>query len=226
MRSTIRPLAAEFFATAAFVFIGCGAVVVEAAKGGPLGLIGIALAHGIGIGVLITATMNISGGHLNPAVTFALTVTGHIKPKTAGMYVAAQLLGAALGALVVKLVMPAMAAQALSYGVPRLSSEMTLTSAIWIEAILTFFLVSAVYGTAVSPQAPKVGGFGIGLMIMVDILIGGPLTGAAMNPARAFGPALIGNDWHGHAAYWVGPLLGGLAAAVLWGRVLLPRQSD
>jgi glycerol uptake facilitator-like aquaporin len=103
---------------------------------------------------------------------------------------------------------------------------MTLTSAIWIEAILTFFLVSAVYGTAVSPQAPKVGGFGIGLIIMVDILIGGPLTGAAMNPARAFGPALIGNDWHGHAAYWVGPLLGGLAAAVLWGRVLLPRQSD
>ena len=226
MRSTIRPLAAEFFATAAFVFVGAGAVVIEAAKGGPLGLIGIALAHGIGIGVLITATMNISGGHLNPAVTFALWLTGHIKAQQAGFYVLAQLLGAALGALAIRLLYPAMAGQALGYGVPRLSADMTLTSAIWIEAILTFFLVSAVYGTAVSKQAPKVGGFGIGLMIMVDILIGGPLTGAAMNPARAFGPALVANDWHCHASYWIGPLLGALAAGVLWGRVLLPREGE
>jgi len=226
MRSTLRPLAAEFFATAAFVFIGAGSVVIEAAKGGPLGLIGIALAHGVGIGVLITMTMNISGGHLNPAVTFAMWLTGRIKGQQAGLYVATQLLAAAVGALLIRMLFPPMAGQAVGYGVPRLSPEMTLTSAIWVEALLTFFLVSSVFGTAVSSQAPKVGGFGIGLMIMVDILIGGPLTGAAMNPARAFGPALVANDWHGHAAFWIGPLLGALGAAVLWGKVLLPRDGD
>ena len=226
MRRTLRPLVAEFLGTFAFVFIGAGAVVVDAARGGVLGLVGIALAHGVGIGVLITATMKISGAHLNPAVTFALWLTGHIAPKQAGLYVITQLVAAAAGALAVKTLLPAMAGQALSYGVPRLASDLSLTGAIWIEALLTFILVSAVFGTAVSPDAPKVGGFGIGLAIFADTLVGGPLTGAAMNPARAFGPALVANDWHGHAAYWIGPLVGALAAAVLWGQVLLPRDGD
>ena len=226
MRRTLRPFAAEFLGTFAFVFIGAGAVVVDAARGGVLGLTGIAMAHGVGIGVLITATMKISGAHLNPAVTFAMWLTGRIAPKQAGLYVITQLLAAAAGALAVKALLPAMAGQALSYGVPRLASDLTFTGAIWIEALLTFVLVSAVFGTAVSPDAPKVGGFGIGLAIFVDILVGGPLTGAAMNPARAFGPALVANDWHGHAVYWIGPLVGALAAAVLWGQVLLPREGD
>jgi aquaporin Z len=226
MRRTLRPLAAEFLGTFLFVFIGAGAVVIDAAKGGALGLIGVAMAHGVGMGVLITATMNISGGHLNPAVTFALWLTGRIAPKQAGLYVIAQLLAGAAAALAIKALFPAMAGQALSYGVPRLASDLTLTSAIWIEALLTLVLVSAVFGSAVSPDAPKVGGFAIGLAIFVDILIGGPLTGAAMNPARAFGPAVVANDWHGHAVYWIGPLLGALAAAVLWGQVLLPREGD
>lgn len=101
---------------------------------------------------------------------------------------------------------------------------MTLIQGIWIEAVLTFFLVSAVFGTAVSPEAPKIGGFAIGLAIMVDALVGGNLTGAMMNPARALAPAIVAHEMHGQAVYWIGPLLGAGAAAALWRWVLLPRS--
>jgi glycerol uptake facilitator-like aquaporin len=90
---------------------------------------------------------------------------------------------------------------------------------------MAFFLVSAVFGTCVNPAAPKVGGFGIGLALYFDILVGGPLTGAAVNPARAFGPALVSGQWVGHAVYWVGPIVGGVLAALFWEYVLLPRRE-
>ena len=91
--------------------------------------------------------------------------------------------------------------------------------------MLTFFLVSAVFGTCVNADAPKVGGFGVGLVLVFDILVGGPLTGAAMNPARAFGPALVAGQWVAHVVYWVGPILGGIVAALLWEHVLLPQAG-
>jgi glycerol uptake facilitator-like aquaporin len=101
-------------------------------------------------------------------------------------------------------------------GAPQLGPSVTLVQGIWIEALLTFFLVSAVFGTAVSPDAPKIGGFGIGLAIFVAALVGGNLTGAMMNPARALGPALVAHDLHAQAVYWIGPLIGAAAAALLW----------
>ena len=104
-------------------------------------------------------------------------------------------------------------------------STVTAAQAILIEGVLTFFLVSAVFGTVVSPDAPRVGGFGIGLVLLFDILVGGPLTGAAMNPARAFGPSVASGIWTGHLIYWVGPLLGGIAAGLLWDRILLPKHK-
>ena len=104
----------------------------------------------------------------------------------------------------------------MSYGTPQLGPSVTLGTGIAIEALLTFFLVSAVFGTCVNPEAPKVGGFGIGLVLVFDILVGGPLTGAAMNPARAFGPALVANQWVAQGVYWVGPIVGGLVAALVW----------
>jgi aquaporin Z len=218
----IRALVGEFLGTFALVFIGAGAVVVDASKGGALGLAGIALAHAAVLSVMVTATMNISGGHLNPAVTFAIWMSNRIKLTHGASYIAVQLAAGALAALAVKTLAPAMAGETTSYGVPRIAGDVTLTKAILIEGVLTLFLVSAVFGTAVSPEAPKIGGFGIGTVLLFDILMGGPLTGAAMNPARAFGPALVGNDWHGHAAYWIGPLLGAAVAAVLWSKILLP----
>jgi aquaporin Z len=106
-------------------------------------------------------------------------------------------------------------------GTPALANAMSLTGGILLEAVLTFFLVSAVFGTAVSSEAPKVGGFGIGLVLLFDILVGGTLTGAAMNPARAFGPALVSGTWYAQPVWWIGPIVGGIVAAQLWERVLL-----
>lgn len=223
MRATVRPLTAEFLGTFALVFIGAGAVIMETHTGGRVGLVGIALAHALVLSVMVTATMPISGGHINPAVTFGIWAAGRIGLRTASLYVLAQLAGGIVAAFALKALFPAIAAETTSYGAPRIAAGISFTEAIVIEAILTLFLVSAVFGTAVSEEAPKVGGFGIGLVLLFDIIAGGPLTGAAMNPARAFGPALIAGDWHGHMAYWIGPALGGAAAALIWAKILLPR---
>ena len=220
---TIRPLVAEFVGTALFVFVGVGSVVANAA-GTSLGVLGIALAHGVGLAIVVTMTMPISGGHINPAISVALWLAKKIDGRTLGLYVVAQLVGAVVGALLVKGFFPAAAARVTSLGTPQLSGTLGLFEGIALEALFTFFLASAVFGTAVSPQAPKIGGFGIGLSVFVCALAGGALTGAAMNPARAFGPALVAWDWHGQAIYWIGPVLGAAVAAALWKFVLLPRD--
>lgn len=215
---------AELIGTALFVFFGAGSVVANAA-GIPLGPVGVALAHGVGIAVLITMTMAISGGHLNPAVSLALWLAQKIDGRRLAFYVAAQLIGAVIGALLVKAFFAAGAARVTSLGTPQISGALSLFEAIAVEAVLTFFLVSAVFGTCVHPAAPRVGGFGIGLAIFTCALVCGSLTGAAMNPARAFGPALVSLDWHGQIAYWIGPGVGAAAAAALWRYVLLPKDA-
>ena len=225
MATLPRRLAAEALGTFGLVFIGGAVVVVNAFPNGDSGILGIAVAHAFVLAIMITATMNISGGHLNPAVTFGLLVARKIDLRTALPYIAAQLVGAVLGALLIKYAIPSNVGRILSYGTPVIASSVTLAQAITIEAVLTFFLVSAVFGTAVSPEAPKVGGFGIGLVLLFAILVGGPLSGAALNPARAFGPALVSGNWLGQAVWWVGPLLGGLAAGILWKLVLLPPEE-
>ncbi len=226
MGAKLRPLTAEFIGTFGLVFIGAGSIVVNEARSGALGLLGVALAHAVVLSVMVTALMRISGAHFNPAVTFGLWLANKIDAKDAGFYVLTQLVAAVVAALLVKTLLPSVAGEITGYGVPRIASDVDLIQAILIEAILTFFLVSAVFGTAVSPEAPSgIGGFGIGLVLLFDILVGGPLTGAAMNPARAFGPAAIANDWVGQGAYWIGPLLGGAVAALVWGKVLLPKDG-
>ncbi len=225
MATLTRRLAAEALGTFGLVFIGSAVVVVNAFPNGDSGILGIAVAHAFVLAIMITATMNISGGHLNPAVTLGLLVARKIDLRTALPYIAAQLAGAVLGALLVKYAIPSNVGRILSYGTPVIASSVTMAQAITLEAVLTFFLVSAVFGTAVSPEAPKVGGFGIGLVLLFAILVGGPLSGAALNPARAFGPALVSGNWLGQAVWWVGPLLGGLAAGVLWKLVLLPPEN-
>ena len=225
MGAKLRPLTAEFIGTFGLVFIGAGSIVVNEASGA-LGLLGVALAHAMVLSVMVTALMRISGAHFNPAVTFGLWLANKIEAKDAGLYVLTQLVAAVVAALLVKTLLPSVAGEITGYGVPRIASNVSLIQAIVLEAILTFFLVSAVFGTAVSPEAPSgIGGFGIGLVLLFDILVGGPLTGAAMNPARAFGPAAIANDWIGQGAFWIGPLLGGAAAALVWGKVLLPKDE-
>ena len=214
---SLRAPAAEFVGTALFVLVGAGSAVTNVA-----GALGAALANGIGLALVITIMMPISGGHINPAVSFALWLGKQIDSLTLGKYVLAQLLGAIVGALFIKALFPASAARMTSLGTPQVAGSMTFGSATALEALFTFFLVSAVYGTVVSSQAQRVAGFAIGLVVLVCVLGGGVLTGAALNPARAFGPALVSWDWHAQAVYWLGPLLGAAAAAGLWRYLLLP----
>jgi MIP family channel proteins len=221
--STLRPAIAELTGTFLFVLAGTASAVANAASNQGLGQIGVALAHGLALSILVSATMNISGGHLNPAVTAGMLLVKRIDAKTAGLYVAAQLLGAVLASLVVKGLLPWGAANAVSGGTPQLSAHVSLFEGMLLEALFTFVLVSAIFGTAVAIDAPKIGGFGIGLAVLVSALAIGSFTGAALNPARAFGPALVFGEWHAQAAYWLGPLIGAGLASLLWDRVLLKK---
>lgn len=224
MPSLLRRSVAEGLGTFALVFIGAGSVLSDYFSGARYGVLGVSIAHGLVLGVMVSATMAISGGHLNPAVTVALLIARRTNGVSAAAYIAAQLVAAVLAALLLKALYPIGVTTAVSLGAPTIASSITLGQAVGIEAVLTFFLVSAVFGTCVNPEAPKVAGFGIGLVLVFDILVGGPLTGAAMNPARAFGPALVSGQWVGHIVYWIGPLVGAVLAALLWQYVLLPRM--
>src|ERR687898_873032 len=224
MPSLARRLTAEALGTFGLVFVGAAVVVVNGGfPNSGIGLLGIALAHAVVLSVMVTATMTISGGHLNPAVTLGLLVRRRIDPPSAAAYIVTQLVAAAVAAFLVQLLLPPSAVRNALLGVPVIASSVSLGQAIGIEAILTFFLMSAVYGTAISVEAPRVAGFGIGLVLLFDILVGGPLTGGMMNPARAFGPAAVSGEWLGHLVYWVGPIAGGVLAALLWEHVLLPK---
>jgi MIP family channel proteins len=225
MSSLPRRSVAEALGTFALVFIGTAVVASKYYPDANYGVLGIAIAHAIVLSVMITATMSISGGHLNPAVTIGLLVARRVDARSAGAYIIAQLIGAVLASLLLRTIYPAGILKPIALGTPSIANNIVLSQAITVEAVLTFFLVSAVFGTCVNPDAPKVGGFAVGLVLLFDILVGGPLTGAAMNPARAFGPALVSGQWVGHAVYWVGPILGGVVAALLWEHVLLPKRA-
>ncbi len=225
MAGLLRRLTAEALGTFALVYVGCGAVVVDRFPAGGYGIIGIALAHALVLSVMVTATMNISGGHLNPAVTVGLLTARKIDLRTALGYIAVQLVAAALAVLLLKASLPSSVGRILEWGAPTIHTSITSQAAIIMEAVMTFLLVSAVFGTAVSPKAPAVGGFGIGLVLLFGIIVAGPITGGALNPARAFGPAVVAGHWVAQGVYWVGPLLGGVAAGILWGYWLLPSEQ-
>ena len=203
---------AELIATFGLVFIGAGAVLAD------VGIVGVALAHGLVLMCMIYAIAHISGGHVNPAVTIGLWITKKISTVRAAGYIISQLLGATIAALLLKVIFTASSS---NLGVPTLSG-VGFGTGILIETILTFFLVFVVFGVAVDKRAPKgLYGLAIGLVLTFDIFMGGALTGAAMNPARAFGPALVSGLWTNHLVYWIGPLIGGIIAAVLYSTLLL-----
>ena len=220
MKDPIRHFVAEMVGTFALVFIGGGAIVLSKMPGSNVGLVEVALAHGLILSVMVTALMRISG-HFNPAVTIAFLTVRRIGPFMAGVYVLAQLLGAMLAAYALKAGTPELLFEAARGGGQAVSLDITTGQAFMLEAIATFFLVFVIFGTAVDPKAPRVGGFAIGLTIAADILAIGPFTGASMNPARSFGPAIATNIWEGHLIYWVGPILGAVVAAQLYEWVLM-----
>jgi MIP family channel proteins len=221
MSSLPRRSIAEALGTFALVFFGAGSAMSKYFPNSDYGLLGIAIAHGLVLSVMITATMGISGGHLNPAVTLGLLAARRVTPTVAVAHIVAQLVGAVAAAALLKGFYPGAVLRAGGLGTPHLANSVSLGQGIVIEMILTFFLVSAVFGTCINSGSHRIGGFGIGLMVLVGVLVGGPLTGAAINPARAFGPALVSGQWVAHIVWWVGPILGGVLAALLWEHVLL-----
>lgn len=255
-------LLAEAVGVFALCFVGGGAIYVDAMLESGPGLLGIALAHGLILAVIVTATMNVSGGHINPAVTIAMLLTGRISILHAGAYVAAQCAGGIVagmllwsvvfadietpdGQFVVDAARPTPAYDVRMLGLTdetdlsasqsafrSFSAGRAAKRAVVIEGVLTFFLVFTVFGTIVDPRAPKVGGLCVGAVVAADILVGGPLTGAAMNPARMVGtglfPAIMSSGsafWGQLWVYWLGPVAGGALAALLYQHLILNKQE-
>lgn len=220
-------LVAEAIGTFLFIFIGAGSVVLGShLNGGDAGgLVGVALAHGLALAVLISALGPISGGHFNPAVTFGVWITGNIDAARAAMYVLVQLLGAAAGALALRVVFNEASWGPVAIGTPAVDPAIGIAGAMIVEAILTVVLLLAVFGTAVDRRAPKIGGLAIGLAVTADVLMGGPLTGAAMNPARWFGPAVASGSFTDWYVWWIGPLVGAAVAALVYRYALEDRAG-
>ena len=225
---------AEFIGPFTLVIAGVGAIISTQNLSDGGNLVAVALAHGLAIGLMVAALGHISGGHFNPAVTIAMLATGEIAITRAVSYIVAQVLGATAGAGVLTLVFPALGPMGrnnpgVNLGLPGLGPEVTVTGALIMEVVMTIFLVLVIFGTVVDPRGPKaIAPLAIGLIITMDILTGGRITGAAMNPARALGPAIVQQDFTNWWIYWVGPIIGGLIAAYayksIWlgGRVGLP----
>jgi aquaporin Z len=213
----LRRAVAEFVGAFALIFIGVGSIVTANSIHDP-SLIGVAIAHGVTIAIMVSAVGHISGGHFNPAVTVGFLITRRIKPALAVLYWLAQFGGAALAALLVRELLPRASSDAVNLGVPALGGGVDAGAGFALEAIFTFFLVWVVFATAVDPRGTfkSIAGLAIGLTITIDILFGGPLTGAAMNPARAFGPQLVGSHWSHAWVWYAGPVLGAVVAAAMY----------
>ena len=222
-----QKLVAEFIGTFALIFFGAGSICADQYLhgAGGSGLLGIALAHGLAIGIMVSALGHVSGGHFNPAVTIGFWVTKRINTLDVIGYWAAQLVGAIAAAYLLKAIVPDDAWRAVALGTPALARDFRVLDGMILEGVMTFFLVLVVFATAVDEKGAwrAISGFGIGLTITMGILTGYPLTNAAMNPARAFGPALASAHWANHGVYWVGPLAGGFVAGLLYDSVFLKK---
>lgn len=218
-------LAAEAVGAFTLIFIGAGSIVTAGISGS--GIVGVALAHGLAIGVMVSAVGHVSGGHFNPAVTVGAWATRRMGSGAAAAYILAQLAGATLGALGLRWLLPGQLWEPVALGTPLVSPGIADWQAIALEAVLTFFLVWVVFATALDPEGPfgKIAGLAIGFTITMDILVGGPFTGAAMNPARSFGPAIVSGELTGMWVYFLGPVIGGTIAALAYDLGIMRRQA-
>jgi MIP family channel proteins len=229
MYNTPQKLVAEFFGTFALVFFGEGAICADQFLhgAGGIGLFGIAAAHGLAIAIMICALGPISGGHFNPAVTIGFWVTRRLNTLEVLSYWIAQIAGAVAAAFFLRAIVPEETWRAVALGTPSLVRDLPRLSGMALEGITTFFLVFIVFATAVDERATfrPLAGFAIGLSIMLGIIVAGPFTGGALNPARAFGPALASAHWLNQGVYWVGPLAGGFVAALLYDSLYLRKPA-
>jgi MIP family channel proteins len=217
-RDVVRRAVAEFIGTFTLIFIGVGSIVAAQEISDP-SLIGVAIAHGVAIAVMVSALGHISGGHFNPAITLGFLATRRIRPSLGLVYWGAQLAGAAAAAGAIRGLIPTSLTEApVNLGVPAIGHGISAGQAFGLEAVMTFFLAWVVFATAVDPRGTfkSIAGLAIGLTITIDILFGGPFTGAAMNPARAFGPQIVGNHWSEGWIWYAGPFVGAALAALAY----------
>lgn len=217
-RLVLQQAVAEFIGPFALVFLGAGSIIMT----GGQDLVAIALAHGLALGVMIAAAGHISGGHYNPAVSIALAIAGKIEPQRAVIYVGAQIIGAIAAALCLVAIFTGDQIDAVKLGTPVVGESFDATAALFAEVILTFFLMFVIFGTAVDQRGPKaIAALAIGLTVTADIVAMGAVTGAAMNPARHLGPALVDGTWGDFWVWWIGPIVGAALAAIIFNWVLL-----
>jgi len=210
---------AEFIGTFAFVFFGAGTIIAT----GNTDQLAIALASGLTIAIMVSSMLHISGAVFNPAIQAALWVTGKMPTVRSAVYIVAQLAGAVAAAALLKYFSPPPAFDSVNGGTPSVMSGYAIGKAVLVEAIATFFLVWAVFATVIDDRGPfgRTAGFTIGLVVTIDILAVGPLTGAAVNPARWFGPALVTGTWTDWWVWVAGPIAGGLTAGIAYRYVFL-----
>ncbi len=215
-----KKLAAEAVGTFIFVLVGAGSAVGAQVLLSPNSaslLMIAAVANGIGLAVAVSATLGVSGGAVNPAVAIGLWVGKKLPSREFVAYILAEMIGAVGAGIALVASFPSAWGTAVNWGSPTLSGLLSASQGIAIEALLTFVLVIAVYGTAVDPRAPHIGGLGIGLAVVADVLVAGNLTGAAMNPARAYGPMIAAGFYPGYwYIYLIGPMLGGAVAGLVY----------
>jgi aquaporin TIP len=212
----------EFLGTFALLFIGIGSIVMTENTN----LVAIALAHGLAIGLLIMAAGHISGGFFNPAVTIGMWITRRIDGYGAIVYIAAQLLGALAGTLFVLATFPEAARNAVGLGIPAVGIGYSSSNALVAEIVATFFLMFVIFGVAVDQRSAKgAGGLAIGLSISMGIFATGAISGAALNPARWLGPAIVDGNWDDFWIWIVGPIVGAVVAALIFNDVLLAGEE-
>lgn len=218
----IRHTYSEFLGTFALVYVGSGAIMTASVSNG--NTLDVALAHGLVLSIMVTAFMPIAA-HFNPAITLGFLFTRRITPVLAAVHIAAQIAGAIVAAFALKAVYPAGVFGLMHGGGQQIATDISGMHAWVLEAIATFFLMTAVFGTVVDKRAPNVGGFGVGLTLAFGILMIGPLTGGSLNPARTFGPMVAHGSFEALAIYITAPIVGAVVAALLYEHLIIKRDS-
>ena len=221
-----RAAAAELLGSFLVVFVGAGSIVVAGSAG--TGLVGVALASGFAFAAALAATFPLSAGGVNPVLTAAFWIAGRLSSERAAIYVVAQLLGAILAAVLLRLAVPQAIWRPAALGAPRLAQDMGIGAAVVLEAVLVFLITMTAFAVLVDERAsaPSTGPIVLGLLLTSAILVAWPLTGAALNPARALGPELAAGVWSDWWVYWIGPTAGAVVAAVAYWSAFLREPAE
>ena len=220
---------AEFVGTFALVFVAAGSVCADfylrQSGGQGLGLLGISIAFGIVVIAVIYATSYVSGSHVNPAVTVSFWISKRMEPNIAIMYIVSQIAGASLAGLALKTLFPD-AAKTVYLGTCVLAPGVSMARGVLMEFIISFLLIFTIYGTLVDKRASAgFAGVAVGLVVLFGAMIGGTISGGAMNPARVFGPAVASGQFTHHFVWWLGPILGGIAAGFVYDKLFAEKRG-